>query len=314
MDNALSHGMADVQRYIHGAGEIDLQPQHVTPTTRVDPETTRVVTRGGVQVVETAGQEKGRASELNPHHGSDSVLATAQHPKGLPVYRIEDETLITVNGVQASAAFWAKEGVLTKNPEGDYVEATEAPQAEPEAFDGEVDPIPEQYMAAVNAALEPLPQDALDGFAAVAVGAAVGRIDQAAMVTKFAQASGVDLADAEARIGAVAQVYRVQTLKALAKQGIGEQDAEAFFDYCRKHKPEAMQEAIGRQLHAHDVSRWAPLARQWLAEVAPSVETLKAAGLQTRKSSHGAKGHEVFIPGAGKGWMSLSAAARSGLI
>lgn len=252
---------------------------------------------------------------MSPGSGQTVIFGTARNLNGTPVMSISDDTLLEYQGMQTTAKTLASIGVITRNPDGTYGEATGQPEETPEAFDGDLDPIAPRDMDRVNDALDPLPQEALDGFAAVATGVAAGKLDPSAMATKFAQAAGAPLEEAQARVDAVAAVYRAQTDRALRKQGIGAEDADAFFQWCRVHKAGAMQEAVSRQLHAHDVSKWAPLARQWMAQTVPSEAALKAAGVPTRKSAHGAtgvgSGTEVFIRGS---WMSAGAAARAGLL
>jgi len=315
-DNATSHGMNDVQRYVRGAAEAELQPTHHHNPVRIIEGALSVSSADGVITETFKGQESARSSEASPFHGAAGIFGTARNQNGTPAMSIGDATLLTLpDGMQATAKTLAQMGIITRNPDGTYSEAAGQPEDQSEEFAGDLDPIPAQLMDHVNAALEPLPQAHLDGFAAVAVGVAAGKLDPSAMAAKFSHASGVDLQEAQARIDSAAEVYRLQTGRALAKHGIGKEDREAFFDWCRRQKPEAMQEAISRQLHAHDVSRWAPLARQWMAQAAPSVEALKAAGIPTRKSAHGATGAgssvEVFIRGS---WMSAGAAARAGLL
>ena len=76
---------------------------------------------------ETRGQ--GNTGELNPYAGSESIFATAQHPQGLPVKEINAETLVTIDGVQSSVAFWVAEGRLQRDANGAYSEREqEAPK------------------------------------------------------------------------------------------------------------------------------------------------------------------------------------------
>jgi GNAT superfamily N-acetyltransferase len=231
---------------------------------------------------------------------------------------IGDDTLLTMpDGMQASVKSLAAIGAITRNPDGSYSEKPQAAQGDPEeANEADFERIPEEAMDYVNAALDPLPQEMLNGFAAagVAVAVAVGRGDLSGLAEKFAREAGGSLEDATARVEALAHVYRFQTMKAIERMGVGKADAEGFFDWCRANKQGAMSEAISYQLHQHNVSRWAPLVRQYLGQVAPSTESLKAAGLPVRKSAHKHGQTEVFIAKAGGGWMSPQAAARAGLI
>jgi hypothetical protein len=308
--------MSNFQSYQAMPDEARIEAPHVHQPARIIEGARTVTMVDGAVASEGQHQhEAARSSEASPFHGSGTIFSTARNKNGTPAMAIADDTLLTLpDGMQCTAKSAAAIGAITRNADGSYSEQPQAAQEEETPDTADISPIPAEVMDVVNAALEPLPQEQLDGFAGVGVGVAVGKLDPSAMVTQFAKLAGVSLEDAGQRVQAVAAVYEQQTKSAIAKHGIGAADAEAFFDWCRTHKTAAMQEAIGYQLHAHDVSRWAPLARQWMAKTAPSEASLKAAGLATRKSSHRPGAVEVFIQKAGAGWMDVRAAARAGYL
>lgn len=301
--------------------EAQLQPIHEHSPARANVGTVHTVTvRDGV-IAEQVNQttEKARSSEASPFFGTEGIFSTARNKNGSPAMSIGDDTLLTMpDGTQATAKTLASIGAITRNPDGSYSEkAAGETGGEDEAPPSEEDfvKIPEEVMNdVVNAALDPLPQEMLNGFAAAGVAAAVGKGDLAGLVSKFAKEAGGSFEDAQARVEALAHVYKVQTMKALAKHGIDKAEAEKFFDWARANKQGQMAEAISYQLHEHNVSRWAPLARQYMSQVAPSVGALKAAGIPTRASHHKAGEVECFVAKAGAGWMSIKAAARAGYL
>lgn len=269
----------------------------------------------GVMTDTFRGHEKGHSGELNPHHGEDSVLATAQHPKGLPVYQIEDSTLITVNGVQAPASFWAKEGVLTKAADGSYAEATGQPPAPQEAQGEDVFPLHPDNISTIDAAIGGIDGSHATALAAAYIGAATGRLVPDALARKFGELTGLQGEEALQRIGVVQGIFEGEAAHHLEKRlGVAQGDQEAFFQWARENRRDALGDAIGRQIHGRDLSGYRRLAQEWMNTTPPSAEALKAAGIPVRRSHHKAGDVEVFIPGAGNGWMSVGAAARAGLL
>jgi hypothetical protein len=284
-----------------------IEPDYRQPSTRIVGAVTKVSSTDGVMTSNTQEQERGSMAELNPHHGDGTALATARHPRGLPVYEIEPDTIVTVNGVEAPVSFWVKEGYLQKTPTG-YAEAT--PEAAPqEASTAEVLPIPQEHMDIINAALEPMPQENLDAFIGVAVGASTGRLTMEQFQRKFTEMSGIGGADGASRLEAVWATYQAQTNAALTtRYGLGQDDLPAFYLWAQQHNTGAMTDALQRQFRTHDVSGWKALVNQWQAKTPPSLQAFKANGIPTRTM---AGKPEVFVRGS---WMSPGAAARAGLV
>jgi hypothetical protein len=128
-------------------GQDDPQPEAQAPTqsgpvVREHTGASRIVLNGSSVDEAVLTDRIGRTSELNPYHGTDSILATAKHPTGLPVTEIVGTTLIEVNGLQAPASFWATQGLLQKDADGTYSEATTQPAPAPQAADtSEIQPL-----------------------------------------------------------------------------------------------------------------------------------------------------------------------------
>ena len=262
------------------------------------------------EVTETAqAHDKGNTGELNPYAGTDSVLATAKHPQGLPVYQIEATTLIEVNGIQAPASFWVKEGVLQKNPDGSFTEAASRPAERVQADTSDFHPIGPHQTAVVNAALGDVDQGNLDGLAAVAMGVAVGRLDAAALSTKFFQVSGHDGEQGTGRLESIKAVYQDQADTAITSRfGIAPADLPEFYTWARQNMQGQLTEAVMKQMHTHDVSGYKAIAARWLSATPPSAAALKATGLPQRMQGDN---REVFVRGQ---WMRPEAASRMGLL
>jgi len=236
---------------------------------------------------------------------TDSWQATATTKTGRPVSKITGDCLVTIAGIQGSVDFFVSEGMIQDDGDGKYSTGT-GPAETPAIQEGDHLPIGDGDMSVINAALEPLPQQSLDQITAQAIGVAIGSLDNSSLVTKFSQASGLDIADSQQRLTAIGAVYQAQADQALAtRHGIGAADKDAFWAWAKVTHPRQLQDAVGKQLRSHDISGYKPLADKWLAINPPSMEAIKAAG------NIPVRGQEIFIQGQ---WMSRKAAARAGLV
>jgi hypothetical protein len=276
---------------------------------RIGGVLSRVSSVDGEVTETTQAHDTGNTGELNPHHGTDSILATAQHPQGLPVYEIEATTLVKVNGVQAPVSFWVREGVLQKNADGSFTEAASKPVEQAQADTSGFHPIGPHQMAVVNAALGDVDQVSLDGLAAVAMGVAVGRLDASALSTKFSQVSGHDGEQGSGRLESIRAVYQEQADTAITtRYGIAPADLPAFYTWARQNLQGQLTDAVMKQMHTHDVSGYKAIAARWLSVTPPSAAAMKAAGHPLRMQGDN---REVFVRGS---WMRPEAASRMGLL
>lgn len=296
--------MSDFQSYssyvpTHEVFQAGPQIRQEAPVHRVG------MNEGRVTATSEQAVDRGNSGQVNEYSGTDAWQATARTVSGRAVADIQPETLVTFDGLQAPVSVWVTEGKLAKTADGTYqVPAAVAPVA-PTGPDANFSAIPADAMETVNMLLEPLPQSSLDSIQAHAAGVASGRLPHASLVAKFATLAGVSLEDAAARLGVMSAIYSAQTDRSLQSNfGMGATDRAEFFDWCKANKSGHMCDALTRQMHAGDVSAWAPLVTQWAGTVAPSLDACRAAGLPVR-------GKEVFVKGH---WMSPMAATRAGLI
>ena len=295
-------------------GQDDPQPipdaiAHPQSQHRIGGVLSRVSSVDGEVTETTQAHDKGNTGELNPYHGTDSILATARHPQGLPVYAIEATTLVEVNGVQAPVSFWVKEGVLQKNPDGSFTEAASRPAVQVQEDTSGFHPIADHQMAVVNAALGDVDQGALDGLAAIGMGVASGRLDASALAHKFSQVSGHDGEPGSGRLDSIKAVYQGQADSAITtRYGIAAVDLPAFYQWARQNQQGQLSEAVMKQIHTHDVSGYKAIAARWLSVTPPSAAALKAAGHPLRMQGGN---REVFVKGS---WMRPEAASRMGLL
>ena len=301
--------MTNYQQYQAGTENSQHEaPTHTGARVTIRDTVTFATTNDGVMTGHTAGHDKGSTAELNPYYGTDTFGATAQNPDGSPVTELLPTTLVKIDGVQAPISFWVNEGRRQKGSDGKYTEAAGQAVEAPKADANDFLPIDRNSMDRLNHALEPLPQENLDSLMATAVGIAAGRLDQASLATQFANVTGRELNESQARMEAVQAIYQAQANEALtSRNGLSPADLPKFYEWARTQRRELLQEAIQKQLLTHDVSGYKALATQWRSRVAPSIEAFKAQGIPVRQQG---QSHEVFIRGQ---WMSPGAAARAGL-
>lgn len=268
--------------------------------------TSHVSTVDGVVTEQAKTVERGSSAQLNPFYGTDTWQATAINLRGGVLTELTPETSVTIGGLQAPISAFLEQGILTKDADGAYVlaGATAAPQEDTSGLL----PLSDQAMYEVNQALDVVDQGSVDNLAAAGVSVALGRMDHASLVTKFQQASGLDIGEAQARVTTITAAYQAQADNALmTRSGLAREDLGHFYAWAKVNKGGALQEAALRQFHSHDVSGYKALATQWSAATAPSIDALKASGVPVRQN--GGK-DEAFIAGQ---WMSPGAAARAGL-
>ena len=278
------------------------------PNLREDAPVHRTSTTNGV-MTETTEKNIDRGNS-----GHDTTAegwpATARSTTGRAISAadITADTLISFDGMQAKASFWVSEGRLTKGADGSYTLGS-GPVEAPAEIHGDISPIPDHVMDGVNAALEPLPQESLDMITAHGVSVALGRSDDASLVRKFAQASGIELADASQRLDAVKAVYQQQADLAIrSRSGITAADTNDFWLWCRASHQGQLQDAVSKQLHAADLSGYKALADRWLASTPPTLAALTAGGIPTRTNNG------VLQCNVQGQWMTPAAAARAGLV
>lgn len=307
------HITGNLQQYQAMPAEAQLQAQHVTPTIRDNPGTTRVVVRDGVQSTEAMSSgDTARSGEASPFHGVEGLFGTARNANGTPVMTIGDDTLLTLpDGMQASAKMLAAAGVITRNPDGTYSEAAQG-NPEPEARGEDVFDMHPDNVAAINAALGGIEGTNATALSAAFIGEATGRLGQGALARKFGELTGLQGEEAQQRLSVVTGIMSGEAAHHLATRfGVDKGDHEAFFDWARANRREALADAIGKQIHGRDLSGYRKLAQEWMATTPPGVEALKAAGIPVRRSSHKAGAVEIYVRGS---WMSPEGAARAGLL
>jgi hypothetical protein len=275
--------------------------------------TTRVIVRDGVSTVEQTSSRGITGAELNPYHGTDTVFETAKGKHGIGLKEITDETLLTINGVQATAKFFKAEGFIHQTADGQWVEGSGEPEAAPQA--APVEDIsdnlsmPLEVAEAVDNALDGVAHHQIDPLLATGVAVATGQVDIATLTRKLSEWSGATPAEAANRIATMQQAYQMQVDAAItSRTPVSAADLPDLYAWAKKAAPAELRGAIQGQIRGNDFSGFRALADRYLASNPPSVNAVQAAGIEVRTEG---KVAEVFLEGR---WITLPTAARLGMI
>jgi hypothetical protein len=253
------------------------------------------------------------AAELNPHHGDGSVFSTARSATGGAAREITSDTRITIAGVQGTVAFFEREGLIHHDgtayregaAPGSQVQAEAAPQVDERDFPG----MPQEVAARIDQALDGVADAYLDPLIASGIGSATGEIDRAVMVRQMSSFAGVSPDEAASRVADMEAGYRQQADSVLTGTfGMTSEDIADFVGFCKTYHKGAFRDAITKQIRESDVSGIRNLGELYYRATAPSLNAVKAAGLQTRQLG---EKPEVLLDGR---WLPIASAARLGMI
>ncbi|RQZ94331.1 hypothetical protein DF058_15840 [Burkholderia cenocepacia] len=206
------------------------------------------------------------ASDLSAFSDEDWRV-TARDASGFPTNRIAEDTVVSIDGVNARVADFVKAGLLIES-EGGYVKpGQQAPQVDAETAQREAAEaardaavMTEEVAAAVDSATEPFDQSTLDVGLAHAISAATGEMSVEEVVKGVSQRSGMDPSEAGARVQFVIDAYQAQTDSYLTRNGIDASEVPAFYEWAKSRGNKAsLTTAIQRQAYARDMSAWKPL-------------------------------------------------------
>jgi hypothetical protein len=187
-----------------------------------------------------------------------------------------------------------REGVLIRDAQGNLQEAPDAkqviealqpapaeekPQGDPgaEVFNQEHDQI-------WSEAIAPLPQSAYDAAVASGIAATIGTGDTDQTIRALAGNAGISVEEAEEFVEAGIGMYTRAVEKALQPLGIEGDRLQDAFAYMREQAPGKLAEALGKLVHARDVSGFKELAKDFAIQRPDQgqLATFKAAGFETR--------------------------------
>lgn len=265
----------------------------------------------GAATTDTFGNAKYSTSDMARDTFGDGWKATARN-NGMPAREMNGDTVVTINGVNGRVRDFVSTGLLREVAPGQFEEATQddpqgTTEGHQEAGSEDAAVMPDDVLATVNAALEPVPDHALDGLVAAAIGTVTGGTSMDTLINRLVSASGVEPADAKMRAEYIIAAYQAQADHYLTtRAGIDRESLPAFYE-AAKQNPRVLDQAMRDQVNG-SMKSWKKIADSFVSKTAPTMAALEAAGYPTRKLNGTP---EVFIGGM---WASVHGAARAGLI
>jgi hypothetical protein len=247
---------------------------------------------------------------------ADDWRSTARDTIGNRQGRVGDATIVTINGIQASALDFQKAGYLVKDEGGEYRIPTEAAPVHPSvAEEAEYARhragLSRDENDAVNTALNGVSPDAADAVTQYGIAVALGRMSIGDVAKSFSTMTGLDPEASASRLTALHGVYQNQANTYLtAQQGLHPDELQDFYEFAkRSQNRDALSKAVNGQIYSKRLNGYEPLVKLYLATTVPQQHLLKAEGIETKTGTDG-KGL-VKVHGM---WMSTACAALNGWV
>jgi hypothetical protein len=242
-----------------------------------------------------------------------SILDTARTPWGTRPSQLTKGSIVMVHGTETSLGAAVQMGLVRQDSQGNFVETAQGQQpqqnqqAQPQRSEQAADsadfmPIPQANMEALNAAIEPIPQTMYESVVAQYLQGGMDSINSKAIAATL----GMDESDVRERITLAANVFQVH-----AKQGLKGvvADPDGALEWMATERPKDFARAMAQVVHGHNVGELRSLGLQYVKATNPDASTLRNAGFETSTAKDGTE--MVRIQGQ---WMSVRAAVHAGLI
>ncbi|KVH12220.1 hypothetical protein WS85_12850 [Burkholderia anthina] len=240
------------------------------PTTRVAGGTSSVVFRDGQAIATESKHASASVGDLSAY-GEGDWRATARSGTGFPTNRIEADTVVSINGMNASVGAFVKAGILRETDGGYVLPGEEARAVTPSGTSGNDDEaavetardaavMAEEVAQGVDAATDPFDQSTLDAGLAHAIAAATGDMSVEDVVQGVAQRSGMEPAEVGQRVQFVIDAYQAQADGYLTSNGLSAEQVPQFYEWAKKGSNKAaLTTAIQQQAYARSMAGWKPL-------------------------------------------------------
>jgi hypothetical protein len=247
--------------------------------------------------------------------GVTGLLATARTPWGSIAGTLTPDTLVdTGGGVMASLAVAERLGLVRRDANGNYTEATQgATEAQPEEESEDAPEVvqqeafkPEDEAALVKLA-EGVAPEVLGG---LAIPAALSIAETGALnitAEDVQSRTGLDAERATEFLEKTTQLFQDQADDVARKAQV---DPEALWRWAREHRPDQLRNAVAGHVSARTLSGYRALAQDYLRSVVPDANTLQDAGYEVRRDPSTG---ETLVKLNGT-WISATVAARQGRI
>jgi hypothetical protein len=242
---------------------------------------------------------------------ANSWRASAQNNYGIPTSTINENTVVTVGGIQSSVKAHLQAGTLISDGNGNYEknEAIETPQIT------KSDPMeitsPNEMNETVNLALEPFSDQAISVAMPKAIEAIAQGADISDLAVELSHLSGVEQGEVLQRLNHIVGAYEVQANHILEKDfGFESDDRQDLYTWAHGSNQgrQLLKEALNHQVQANSYAGWQKLADAYARANPPSLEALKKANIPVRDI-----GGTTTIKIKGE-WMALTTASKLGWI
>lgn len=242
--------------------------------------------------------------------GVGGILGTARNPHTMgPTTRINDDTVVHVNGLDMRIRQAVQQGFLERTEGGIYREpgrtnaATATQQVEPKVQNAPApDPLEAEIYTAHAAIVDALPESILEANIARIIAGGVEAADLQSI-----RASGMDDGQFRAHAETVFGGLALQAGQMLERHGINPEDFRAW---AEKNARQEFQRARRDHYTSGSADVYGRLAQRYIAHVPPSTEAIRKGGLRTW-IDHITKREMVEVHGMK---MTVAAAARAGHI
>jgi hypothetical protein len=244
------------------------QPPEETQQTSIDSRNgsggqaggvTSVSVSDGHMTVKQSGVTSVNANDLTPY-ASEDWRSTAVKSSGSRATKIEADSRVTINGMEAHVRDFVTAGILQENQDGSFSmigeatgganqgQAQDAPQNNSQdSYNPDTATMPGELAAAVDAALEPFSNEALSATLPLAIAAYTGEVDMESVIRTAAQRTGLEPKDASQRVQFTMDTYQAQAVNYLTKLGLGPEDMESFHSHAVAQRG-AFRNAVDRQI------------------------------------------------------------------
>ena len=280
-------------------------------------------TGNGISVKQTGGttvvNQDGSVSSRGFSSSGETEAPTFLNKFGNPSASFDPEGSVQIGGMTVASKVAERMGYISKDQGGNTQvnksavandSALPLPPAEQTAEEASQDlGLNPQELANLDDQLSELDDHALSAVSASAIGALATSGDLTKAIERYAQTTGAEPAEAEAKVLQAVQPFFDAGARYLeTKVGLPASDHEQFLDYCRTEQPQQLREAFEAITQKNSYIKLGRMVDGFTRNTTPSLEALDNHGIEHRQANNRT---QVKLNNQ---WVDLVAARRSALI
>ncbi len=260
---------------------------------------------------DTVSRSSSEALQQLEEYKANSWKASAQNHYGIPTSTINEETVVTVGGIQSSVKAHLQAGTLISDGNGNYTK-NEAIGTEPvtEKRSSNIT-TPSEMTETINVALEPFSDSAISITMPRAIDALANGADISKLAVELSHISGVEQGEALQRLNHIVGVYEAQANHILESDfGFEADDRRDLYTWAQGSNQgrQLLKEALNTHVQANSRTGWQRLTDAYSKANQPSLEALKKANIPFKDV-----GGNTAIQLKGE-WIALSTATKMGWV